>query len=98
MKKAESYSSFSELSQEERQNARLFFASSSDYDVDKAGRITLSKDHLARAGITKEVVLVGNNDHLEIWDRNTYYAVDKLQDDNFEKNAQYISAQRKKSE
>ena len=63
--------------------------------LDKAGRITLTKDHLNRAGITKEVVLVGNFDHIEIWDKDTYYNMDKYSDENFEANAQFISAQRK---
>lgn len=98
LKKAEKYAEFDELSSEERQNARLFFASSSEYLIDKAGRITLTKDHLNRAGITKEVVLVGYNDHIEIWDKDSYYDIDKLQDENFEKNAQMIAASRKKAE
>jgi MraZ protein len=94
-KKVEKYSSFDELSPQERHNARLFFASSSEYIIDKAGRITLTKDHLNRAGIAKEVVLVGNFDHIEIWDKDTYYNMDKYSDENFESNAQFISAQRK---
>lgn len=98
MKIAEQYASLDELSQEERYNRRMFFASSTEYEVDKAGRITLTRDHLQRAGITKAVVLVGNNDHIEIWDRDRYEMIDKDQDENFEKNAQIIAASKKKAE
>ena len=55
----------------------------------------MTRDHLNRAGIAKEVVLVGNFDHIEIWDKDTYYNMDKYSDENFESNAQFISAQRK---
>lgn len=95
---AEKNASLDELSPEERQYRRIFFASSMDYDLDKAGRITLTKDHLSRAGITKEVVLVGNNDHIEIWDRAKFEEADQLQDENYEKNAQMIAMNRRKQD
>lgn len=85
-----------ELSPTERQYRRMFFASSSDYDIDKAGRITLSKDHLLKAGISKEVVLVGNNDHIEIWDKSTYEKVYEEQEQLFEENAKSIAESRLK--
>ena len=94
-KKVEKYSMFDELSPEESQNARLFFASSSEYQIDKAGRITLTKDHLNRASIAKEIILVGNFDHIEIWDKSTYEEMDKLSDANFEANALKISSAKK---
>ncbi len=96
LKIADEYSSMDELSPEERQNRRMFFASSIDYDVDKAGRITLTKDHLKRANLDKEVVLVGNGDHVEIWSRAQYEDMDKTADENFERNAQIIAASKKK--
>ena len=40
-------------------------------DVDSAGRIGLSEQLRAAAGLDREVTLVGNYDHLEIWDRAT---------------------------
>jgi len=98
LKLVEKYATLDELTPEERQYRRMFFSSSSDYEIDKSGRITLSKDHLQRASIVKEVVLVGNNDHIEIWDRDHFNEIDKLQEDNFEANAIKIAASRKKAE
>lgn len=79
----------------ERQFKRLFFETSFKYEVDKSGRITLTKDHLQRAGIDREVVLVGNNDHIEIWNKTTFEELDTIQNENFESNAQSIAQSRK---
>lgn len=43
-------------------------------EMDKAGRVRLTDDHLALAGLTKEVVLVGAGDRLEIRDRAAWKA------------------------
>lgn len=85
-----------ELNPAERQYKRTFFITSSKYEIDKSGRITLTKDHLSRAFINKEVVIVGNNDHIEIWDKDRFEEIDKLQNDNFEINAQQIALDRRK--
>ena len=37
-------------------------------DMDGSGRIGVSAELRAAAGLAKEVVLVGNTDHFEIWD------------------------------
>ena len=61
------------------------------YEVDKSGRITLSKNHLQIAGINKDIVIVGNNDHIEIWDKDIFEKIDALQNEEFESNAQLIA-------
>ena len=38
-------------------------------DVDSAGRIGLSESHRKQANLDREVTVVGNYDHLEVWDR-----------------------------
>ena len=43
-----------------------------DVDLDSAGRVTLNQQLLAHAGIEKDVVVVGNVDHLEVWDRERW--------------------------
>ena len=60
-------------------------------EVDKSGRITLSKNHLQIAGINKDIVIVGNNDHIEIWDKDIFEKIDALQNEEFESNAQLIA-------
>lgn len=96
MKIAERYSHYDDLCLEERQNSRVFFATSMDYDIDKAGRVTLSKDHILKGNIQKEIIIIGRNDHLEIWDKATYEECSSIDADNFEKNASKISESRKK--
>lgn len=36
--------------------------------IDAAGRITLSKEQREKVGIDKDVTLIGNSNHIEVWD------------------------------
>lgn len=47
---------------------RLFFGKATSVAVDKQGRIPIAKRLIDFAGLGKEVVLVGANTRLEIWD------------------------------
>lgn len=47
---------------------RLFFGKATSVTVDKQGRIPIAKRLLEYAELNKEVVLVGANTRLEIWD------------------------------
>ena len=38
-------------------------------ELDKQGRITLPAKHLAYAGLSRDVTIIGVADHVEIWDR-----------------------------
>jgi MraZ protein len=62
------------VSAERRKLTRFFAGSSFDVELDSAGRVTLNAPLLTHAGIAKEVVIVGNLDHLEIWDRKQWLA------------------------
>lgn len=53
---------------------RAFFGNVGLVQKDAQGRITLSNDFLAHAAITRDVVVVGVGDKLEIWDRSNYSA------------------------
>jgi MraZ protein len=47
-----------------------FAASSAVHEqLDRQGRITMPGRHLAYAGITRDVTVIGVRDHIEIWDR-----------------------------
>jgi MraZ protein len=48
---------------------RFVFGSSHPADIDSAGRIMIPSSLIDHAGIRKEVVVVGAEDHLELWDR-----------------------------
>jgi MraZ protein len=65
-------SNLNPVSPERRKLTRYFAGSSFDVDLDSAGRVTLNGALLEHAGIQKEVVIVGNLDHLEIWDRDRW--------------------------
>ena len=38
-------------------------------ELDRQGRVTLPGRHLEFAGITRDVTIIGVQDHIEIWDR-----------------------------
>jgi MraZ protein len=64
----------STVSKEFRTLSRYFSGNSWDAPLDSAGRVTLNLPLLEHAGIEKEVVVIGNRDHLEIWDRERWHA------------------------
>ncbi len=57
---------------EARSFARVFFASVSDQRPDAQGRISLPVEHRDYAGLTKECVVTGVFDHLEIWNAEAW--------------------------
>jgi MraZ protein len=65
------------VSKERRSLARYFSGNSWDVELDSAGRVTLSQPLMEYAGIEKEVVVVGNLDHIEVWDRGRWQADQK---------------------
>jgi MraZ protein len=66
---AERVGSLDPFSREARTMQRWFFASGSDADLDKQGRMVIPAALLKVAGIGREVTVAGVYDHLEIWDR-----------------------------
>jgi MraZ protein len=48
---------------------RHFFGGSSNETPDKQGRVLLPAPLIQHGQLVKDVTVVGNNDHLEIWDR-----------------------------
>ena len=48
---------------------RLFFGRATSQEIDKQGRVSVSKRLLEYAGLTKDIVLIGANQRLEIWDK-----------------------------
>jgi len=52
-----------------RDHNRLFFASASEEQVDRSGRMTIPLGLREHAKLTREVVLIGVSGRAEIWDR-----------------------------
>ena len=51
---------------------QFFLLSASEVEPDKQGRILIGEDLLKYAGIEKDVVVVGNGKHIEIWSRESF--------------------------
>ena len=71
----ESYlSSANPLSRDRRDLIRYFHHNSFDAELDAAGRVTLNPPLIEHAGLGREVVLAGNHDRMEVWDRRGWEA------------------------
>ncbi|MEM6332414.1 MAG: hypothetical protein AAF823_03640 [Planctomycetota bacterium] len=53
---------------------RLLFTTAEEVETDRTGRVRLPERLLEQAGLAGEVVILGNNDHLEIRDRQAWNA------------------------
>ena len=69
-----SLAGFHPLSPEAQKLKRFFAANSLDTDLDAAGRVMVPPFLLEHAGLSKEVVVTGSGDALEIWNRATWAA------------------------
>ena len=67
-----SLAGFHPLSKEAQKLKRFFAANSLDTELDAAGRVMLPAFLLDHAGLSKDVVVTGSGDALEIWDRMTW--------------------------
>lgn len=64
--------SLSEFNEEYRKFQRSFFRGNAEVELDSAGRINIQKRMLEYADLTKEVVLVGLGNRVEIWSPDLY--------------------------
>lgn len=57
---------------------RTFFAGANDVEPDKQGKVLISQQHRDFASLSKEVVVIGVNKRVEIWDVNRWqeYSLD----------------------
>jgi MraZ protein len=60
------------LSQEGRRMQRFFFSGAAESELDKQGRVGLPAALLEHAKLSRDVVVAGVHDHLEIWDRDAW--------------------------
>ena len=65
------------LSAQKREFSRLFYANAMSLELDGAGRIMLPAKFMEHVGITsRDVVVAGAGDCLELWDRATWESYD----------------------
>lgn len=66
-----------------RNYTRVFFASASNEQPDKQGRITIPPALRTYAGLTRECVVIGQNTRLEIWDTAAWQVYESEQEPAF---------------
>ena len=71
-------------SQDARKHIRLIVGSASTLEFDKQGRINLPSNLIAHAGASKECVVVGVLDHVEIWSKEMWQAYEDSAKDEME--------------
>ncbi len=57
---------------------RILLGNAMDVEMDATGRVLLSPELRAAAGIHKDIMMLGMGHHFEIWDRETYEAKEAL--------------------
>lgn len=62
----------SPLSPDRRKLTRYLMHNSFDSELDSAGRVTVNPKLIEHAGLEREVVVAGNDDHVEVWDRDRW--------------------------
>lgn len=75
------------FSEDGRQIQRFFFSAGSESNLDRQGRVPIPPALAKYAGLEREVVVTGVNDHLEIWDRAAW----REQADHFEGSAEDVA-------
>jgi MraZ protein len=60
------------LSPEARQLQRFFFNNSYDVELDSANRLVVPEQMRRYAGLSKDVVVAGSGECIELWDRTAY--------------------------
>ena len=66
------------LSAQARELSRLFYSNAMEIELDGAGRIMLPPRFMEHAGIgSREVVVAGAGDCLELWDRSAWESYDR---------------------
>jgi MraZ protein len=58
-------------------------AGTDEQHPDAQGRITLSADHRRYAGLSKDCVVIGSIDYLEIWDATAWQQYQETHEENF---------------
>jgi MraZ protein len=68
---------------EARAFLRYLAAGTDEQHPDSQGRITLSAEHRRYAGLSKECVVTGSVDYLEIWDAQAWQEYQQAHEDDF---------------
>lgn len=64
--------SLSTFKKDARKIRRTFFASANENNLDSQGRISLPQNLRNYANLKKEIIIIGVENHLEIWDKQIW--------------------------
>jgi transcriptional regulator MraZ len=70
--------------QDVRAFSRLFYARAQAVELDGQGRVRIPPELAQLSGLNKEAVLVGVQDHLELWDRQRWEQYVQQRQDQFD--------------
>jgi MraZ protein len=82
------------LQPEARKLQRHFFSGAAEAEPDRQGRIMIPAPLLRYAGLSRDVVVAGVHDHLEIWDREAWRRELNAVEGSAEHVAERLAAQR----
>jgi MraZ protein len=74
--------------QDVRAFSRLFYARAQSVELDTQGRVRIPPELAQLAGLSKEAVLIGVQDHLELWDRQRWEQYVKARQNQFDQIAE----------
>ncbi|MDD2716016.1 MAG: division/cell wall cluster transcriptional repressor MraZ [Candidatus Wallbacteria bacterium] len=83
-------SSLSDRKSENRQFLRVILSGKCEVETDSLGRFTIPLNLREKAGITKEVVIIGAGTKIEIWSKENWEPYFREAIENYEKNAEKI--------
>ena len=66
-----------------RDFTRFFLSGATECVLDKSGRVCITSPLVHYAGLTKECVIIGANDRLEIWDEESWNNFFTTNEENF---------------
>jgi MraZ protein len=83
--------SASDFDRNSRAVRRFFTAGASEVDIDSAGRVALAPVLREFAGLSRDVIVAGVGDHIEIWDAGAWAAYEDANATTIEDAAEELS-------
>jgi len=96
-KKAERINSLDDFDKDSRALKRVFFANSSEGNLDKQGRLMVPDFLLRKAGVKKDVVVIGAFDHIQIFSSEVFSSKIPEEEANYENLASTIKKETDKN-
>lgn len=81
---------FSQTKKDTRVVTRQLLANASDLEIDGAKRILVPANLLAEAGLTKNIVIIGVGNKIELWDAEAYATFKTNSDNTYESIAEKL--------